>query len=178
MGRRRLYHTPEERRLAANAKARRSYQKHKTTISSRRKKETKKREHRGKRRKENPQCIQYWTARSLRLESKLQALVGNSAFKFLESLYKDYMESRESQPIFNHIAVVMHLQKKLKEFQARILQLSGAGDEWRAAEGIQKRVSSVLQSLEDLGFYSTAEDQVDLELMHRSKEFLYQTVFA
>ncbi|KAG6826312.1 hypothetical protein H0H92_000357 [Tricholoma furcatifolium] len=212
MGRRRLYHTPEERRLAANAKARRSYHKHKADIGAQRRKRAKKRAHQAKpqssgvgildahrprskptkqgdRNGENdaatsssadhqvdPADKRYWTARVQRIEKNLRSLVGDSAIDFLESLYSDYMRSRDSLPIFNQIHYVRPLEKQIRACQEQILQLYGAGDEWKAAENVRKRISSVVQSLEELELYTAAGDEVDLAALHHSKELLYQTL--
>ncbi|KAG6827622.1 hypothetical protein H0H92_011051 [Tricholoma furcatifolium] len=195
MGRCQLYHTPEERRLAANAKAQ-----HKADIGAQRRKRAKKRAHQAKRQRPRSKPVKqgdrnrendtatsssadhqvdpvdkwYWTARVQRIEKNLQSLVGDSAIDFLESLYNDYMRSRDSLPIFNQIHFVRSLEKQIRACQDQILQLYGAGDEWNAAENVRKRISSVVQSVEELELYTAVGDEVDLAALHHSKELLYQ----
>ncbi|KAG6810516.1 hypothetical protein H0H92_011491 [Tricholoma furcatifolium] len=125
---------------------------------------------------DDPEDVRYWTFRVERVARKLDSLLGQSPFDCLESLYREWMASRDAQPIFNVIVIVMPMEKKMKQYQRKILELSGAGDEWKLSESVAGRVSSVLKSLEELGLYATTEDQVDLPALHRSKELLYQTL--
>lgn len=62
-------------------------------------------------------------------------------------------------------------------YQQEILQLARVGKEWRQSEVLMKNVSNVMKCVEDLGLYTTLEEE-DMAALHKSKEFLYQSLFT
>ncbi|KAG6835936.1 hypothetical protein H0H93_013187, partial [Arthromyces matolae] len=189
MGRRRLYHTAEEVRLAANAKSKKSYYKNKGTVSLRRREDYHKRkaerlnikqrpncgpkvvpanvEHGGdlhvdavpRDNEDNPRHASYWTRRVDRVERRFSTEVGQSPFAFVEGLYSAYVSNRNNEAIFDAIVRFEKLQKHLKIYLHEILQLSGCGPEYKRGQEVVAKVSAVFTSLEDLGMYTTIRDE-------------------
>ncbi|KAG6899357.1 hypothetical protein C0993_010998 [Termitomyces sp. T159_Od127] len=182
MGRWRLYNTPEEQRLAANAKSRRSY--HKFNLVGKRlpafrplnldKPQDPKPQDPER---DNPRHVLYWSVRAERVARKLTKIVGDSPINYLESLYNNFVTSQSSEAIFDAIVGITKLEKWITTYQHEILQLAGAGVEWKRAEEVYKAVSVVLRSLEDLEMYTTLEG-TDFSALHKAKEFAFQNLLG
>ncbi|KAG6849092.1 hypothetical protein H0H93_011360 [Arthromyces matolae] len=212
MGRRRLYHTPEEARLAANAKSRKSYHKwivrNKANIRSRRQEDYSKRKDErlqlmrprpqfGPKKstsigantvdsvhsiadKDNPQHVTYWFRRVERVSKRFTEEVGPSPFAYAEEFYAGYVSTHCNKPIFEAIVRMEKFQKWLTTYLHEILQISGYNAEYKSAQEIERKVSAMHRSLQDLGLYTTlsAEDIPDFKTLHERKEFAYQTLLT
>ncbi|KAG6836658.1 hypothetical protein H0H93_005328 [Arthromyces matolae] len=208
MGRRRLYHTPEEARLAANAKSRKSYHKNKGTIRSRRQEDYNKRKEEkqqlmrprpqfGPKKstpidvdraepvhsladRDNPQRVTYWVRRVERVSKRFAEEVGPSPLAYAEELYAGYVATHRNEPIFEAIVRMEKFQKWLTTYLHEILQISGCSAEYKCAQEVAEKVSAMHRSLEDLGLYTTlsADDIPDFETLHKRKEFAYQTLLT
>ncbi|KAG6849272.1 hypothetical protein H0H93_009879 [Arthromyces matolae] len=206
MGRRRLYHTPEEARLAANAKSRKSYHKNKGTIRSRRQEDYNKRKEEkqqlmrprpqfGPKKstpidvntvihsladRDNPQHVTYWIRRVERVKKHFIEEIGPSPLAYAEELYAGYVSTRCNEPIFEAIVRMEKFQKWLNTYLHEILQISGCSAEYKYGQEVAEKVSAMHRSLEDLGMYTTlpADDIPDFETLHKGKEFAYQTLLT
>lgn len=127
--------------------------------------------------RDNPSNVIYWTIRVEQIVRRLRRDFSDSPFDHLKSLFNDYMTSRKSDAIFSAIVRAERYEKYMKTYQHEILQLSGAGDEWKLLEKVQKSVLDILRSLQNLGLYTTFEGE-DLKAMYDKKEFLYQSLLA
>ncbi|KAG6818927.1 hypothetical protein H0H93_000240 [Arthromyces matolae] len=188
MGRRRLYHTAEEARLAANAKSRKSYHKNKSTIRMRRQDDyqSRKEERLSQMRprpqfgpkpavasatqgdvtdtgllaeRDNPDHVFYWTRRIEKVNKRFIQEVGTSPLAFVEKLYSDYLATGNNEPILVATICNEKLQKGLAACMHKVLQLAGCSDEYHRGQEVSNRITAMGKALEDLGLHTTFSEQ-------------------
>lgn len=126
-------------------------------------------------RRDDSQNVSVWTVKVELIARKLMKYVGDSAYSYLESLYTQCVKAHDIASIFRALVDIERLDKCIQIYQDKILQLTGAQDEWKRAEEVAKKVHSVLQALEDLAMYATLPGE-DLPALYTSKELLFQSV--
>lgn len=87
------------------------------------------------------------------------------------------MTTHNAAAIFDAIVRVKKYEKWMQTYQHEILQLAGAGDEWKHSEEVSKTILTVLRSLQDLELYTTMEGE-NLAVVHNEREFLYQDLLG
>ncbi|RDB15831.1 hypothetical protein Hypma_003681 [Hypsizygus marmoreus] len=192
MGRPKLHHTPEQRKAADREKSKRHYEKNKTTIQAKRSlryreqsktsvtpfpppAETRAVEHMSKTDHTDHQ-VQFWAKRVKRLSVKLNNIVGNTPFAFIDNVCMAYINSHNVESIRDAVSVIMPLQTLVQQYQDKLLQLTGpVGKEWKDAEGVAKSVRGIVHQLEDLEC-TAMDDYNELVLLHRDNKLMYQSL--
>ncbi|KAG6835884.1 hypothetical protein H0H93_013690 [Arthromyces matolae] len=186
MGRPKLYHTAEERRVANAAKSKRSYHRNKSTISDRRKVlyrertgQSDKTEGPSKRTQDPVETCKipvrglgYWSSRVDFLAKKHRILIGHSPYTYVDNIYHNFSISHRKLGIREALDEHNNLQTKIQQCQNEILQIDGMSDEWKRSDKVLKGVESVLFALQDLLCAAMTDES---ELMHQNKELKYQT---
>lgn len=116
----------------------------------------------------------YWTIRVENIAMKLTKAIGKSPRQYLQTLYDEYMTSKNSDSIFDAIASLSDLESHLRSNHGKILQLAGVGWELESAEKVLKHNSNVIKSLEDLGVAILGEN--DLIELYNSEQLLFQSI--
>ncbi|KAG6835454.1 hypothetical protein H0H93_001322 [Arthromyces matolae] len=201
MGRRKLYHSKEERRLAKNSTSRRHYDRNKSAISEQRSvrtaepsqvdpevtKQKSGNDHSiansGKEpQKGHPlrpsQDLSYWVQQVRKLHAKHTRglLFEQKPFNYVDNLYHEASVTGTTSQINEAMVEHSNLIRSIEKCQEKILNLSGIAEEWKAAEDVRLAVAKVLRSLEDMAC-AYLEDPLKVEERHQNFELLYQTVF-
>ncbi|RDB28344.1 hypothetical protein Hypma_001342 [Hypsizygus marmoreus] len=169
LGRRRIHHTAEEQQAANKAKSRRYYEKNKGTEQMRRSVR-----HREKVKsnmyflpvastKEPTQIprsipppshtsdpLAYWGYRVDRVAIKLDAKMGMTPSTFLDGVCTSYLTSHSKDDVRDTLLIFTPLQKSIYRYMDEILNIAGAGDEYKRAEDVSRRVLGVIHALEDI----------------------------
>ncbi|KAF8066720.1 hypothetical protein FPV67DRAFT_1449874 [Lyophyllum atratum] len=182
MARPRLYHTPEEIRVANNAKSKRSYVKNQPTVRVRRNLLYRRKAKESIIAQASPPMAEvqhikgplaYWCDRVERIATKHAAIVGLSPSDYVETLYVQFSISNDDCAIQDAVSRMTKLQSSIRRYHAEILQLEGVGKELGRCDEVSKMVSGVLASLEDL-LSSAILDPTGLAALHKGKQLMYQ----
>ncbi|KAF9455597.1 hypothetical protein BDZ94DRAFT_1315809 [Collybia nuda] len=175
MGRRTLYHTPEEKQKANRVKSKQHYDKDKKAICMRR--SIRYRDEVQKLDRSFPPSghPDYWCERAERVASMFTTLIGESSFHFIDNLYRQYIIDHNNNTFRDASIQVGNLLKQVRRAQEDILQDKGVGKELARCEEISASILNVLNALEDVlchgmsGFGDVVES-------HSRRELLYQVL--
>ncbi|KAG6876206.1 hypothetical protein C0992_000486 [Termitomyces sp. T32_za158] len=172
MGRQPKYNTPEERRIAANAKSKRSYHKATTTPSN-----VKRivKVHQDTPEQKEARHVGFYCRMVEGVARQLKAIVGDSPTAFIESIYKQYLDaSNDFQLVFEKaLEPFSTLSATIYRYQGELLRLVGVGKEWTRAEEVLKEIKTMLTNIEDV-FCMALEDPAMLVEAHANKNLAYQ----
>lgn len=92
----------------------------------------------------------YWCDRAEQIDTKFRAIVGSSAFEFVDNLCTAlFTTNHDNNTIRDPLLTIARLRGRLRKCQDRILQLSGAGSEWERSEDIARAIGRVVTALEE-----------------------------
>lgn len=120
-----------------------------------------------------PDDVSYWCERAERLAVKFNSAVQESPTQFLNSIVSSYITSHQKDDIRDPILDITRLQKSIRHYQGKILQLSGAGKEWARSEEIASAVATIIKALEELLCFAM-EGPNELLIVHQRCQLLYQ----
>ncbi|KAG6849503.1 hypothetical protein H0H93_007959 [Arthromyces matolae] len=191
MARPRKYHNPEEERLARNARSRRSYAKHQTSIRERRSKLYHKEKSAVRKDTEtnlsgstskvvnrsNEQNVAFWLRKAGHIDAEVTKLMGGGDYMFFEGVLERYLEFGEDE-LSNTIiedasGQFDKLSSEIQQCQHAILQLAGVDKEWFRVEEMVKRIDRISKYLNDMNVY-TLLPAGELRAAHKRRELMYQ----
>ncbi|KAF9458777.1 hypothetical protein BDZ94DRAFT_1225739 [Collybia nuda] len=127
MGRPRLYHTPDEKREANRRKSKRHYDKEKKSVRMRQSITYCK----------DKECtpgslndVNYWSAQAGLVELKFMELIGKSPFDYVDSIYRCYLVSPNTNVFHDATNSISEVQSSIRRHQDKILQLTGVDENW------------------------------------------------
>lgn len=92
----------------------------------------------------------YWCNRAEQIHVKFHAIVGCSAFEFVDKLCTAFLTTNhDKNTIRDPLSTVTGLRRRIRKYQDRILQLCGAGNEWERSENIAQSIGGVITALEE-----------------------------
>ncbi|KAG6907524.1 hypothetical protein DXG01_008613 [Tephrocybe rancida] len=173
MPRAKLYHTPEEKCLANNAKSKRSYQNLSPNSRSKKAQDNvdKTRDTTLTREEKRLACCMQGVEHA---EKKWRALIGPSPYHYIERLFNKYLTTSDPDIIGDATPPVEELASRIQHYQEEILQLSGFGDEYKQSEVVYNEINGMVKMLCDLSSATMMESNPVLRKMHARKEFMYQ----
>ncbi|KAG6898745.1 hypothetical protein C0993_004591 [Termitomyces sp. T159_Od127] len=125
----------------------------------------------------NPNNVFYRNLKVDKAAKNFAKVVGGSSYDFLESLYTIYLDTKSNAAIFNAIIIVNKIESSISRYQAKILQLTGIGHDWKHSKEVWKDILNVLKSLQDLGYTVSLEsNHEDIIKLHGREELLYQSL--
>ncbi|EAU89529.1 hypothetical protein CC1G_02418 [Coprinopsis cinerea okayama7 len=193
MGRPRKYTTIEERKEAAKRASKRYYSRNKDDINRLRReayreqhpKRTEVQMARVRERDEiaaaegrNPAT---WIARARALVNRSEVLVGPLPRKYLDDLCQSIFSTASSAPtpptLATTISQFSRLQKQSGQCEATVLDVAGAGDDWKEVRTLVKPIQDILLSLEEIETITTTLGPRQLEEEWSGGSLHYQSVW-
>ncbi|KAJ3513188.1 hypothetical protein NLJ89_g3089 [Agrocybe chaxingu] len=168
MGRRRLYHTDEERKAANRLKSKRYYDIAKDDINKRRRKRYNKKKSTGSLNHLNktPQQIDSLTTG---VDTCL------APYAFVNSICKNFLANRDKDEIHKQTIALGKFRKSIQKYQDLILQECGIGDQWSEVEGVRKQICETLSLVEEVFCYALV-DWDEVRRLHAEKGLVYQAL--
>jgi hypothetical protein len=105
---------------------------------------------------------------------KFHAFVGSSAQEYIDKLCTAYLTTNyDKNTIRDPLTTIANLCTRIRKYQEKILQLSGAGSEWIRSEEISQSLMAVVTSLEEVLCLGEG-DQDELATYHAEGSLWYQ----
>ncbi|KAG6807762.1 hypothetical protein H0H92_006475 [Tricholoma furcatifolium] len=118
----------------------------------------------------------FWNARVARITIKLDKLFEHQEGRvFIQNLYDQLLVDRLPSPLDDALAVASRLQTSIYRYSEEILNLSGMGKDWLAADAVRTRVSTTVRGLQEV-IVDAIIDLDDLKRRHSRKELIFQSL--
>ncbi|KAG2739932.1 hypothetical protein P692DRAFT_20881458 [Suillus brevipes Sb2] len=164
-GRRRMYHTPEEKIEAAHSYRRLYYERHRERIRAKTQENCQVKQKKGYGNKKRSR----WTKKCDEIDACLQVLIGPSSTKFVEGL-RTYFISNPNSP--DSLDVMWGAIDRLKDLHQRaetevesVIEERGTGCDLNRTQDSVFRIRRVLTAVEDLLFHAMLGEDNFVEAM-------------
>ncbi|KAG6807913.1 hypothetical protein H0H92_006021 [Tricholoma furcatifolium] len=118
----------------------------------------------------------FWNARVARITIKLNKLFKHQdGHIFIQKLYDQLLLDRLPSALDDALAVASKLQMSIYRYSEEILNLSGMGKDWLAADAVRTRVCTTVRALQEV-IVDAIVDQDDLKRRHSRTELIFQTL--
>ena len=108
-----------------------------------------------------------------RVEKRLVKITNGSASKFVQGLCKQLLRDHDKDRVHTFSAELGKLQKMLYEYQNKVLQLDGVGNNYQKLQNIVRDVRRVLEWVDELLVFAMV-DISEVQRLYDASELLYQ----
>ena len=107
------------------------------------------------------------------MQLRFNKIVNQNPTAYAENICVNYLADRDKEAIHEETIRLAKLQKKIYNYQEKVLQLSGIGDKHSRVDSIRNIICTTISWVEEIFCYAII-DWAEVQRVHTERAFEYQ----